>query len=142
MSRSARRRVLVVGIYLTDHPNTAKHVIDELGRSVDWLIEQRWAAMGRADPSAAVTSATVARHRALAPKFIVLNRLLAGQPLDDYDYVVLCDDDIALSEGFLDSYLRLVERYDLALSQPARTHDSFVDHWFVSQLFGIEARRT
>jgi hypothetical protein len=56
--------------------------------------------------------------------------------------VIVADDDISLPAGFLDSYLGLVERYDFALAQPARTFTSFTDHQFVTQLQGIQARET
>ncbi len=44
--------------------------------------------------------------------------------------------------GFLDSYLALVSRHKFAVAQPARTHDSYIDHRFVEQLDGIDARWT
>jgi hypothetical protein len=47
-----------------------------------------------------------------------------------------------MPSGFLDSYLRLVREHDFALCQPARTHDSYIDHAFVEQLDGLTARRT
>lgn len=62
--------------------------------------------------------------------------------LGRYRYVIVTDDDIELGEGFVDGFLRLTEKYRLALSQPARTHDSYIDHFFVAQLLGVEARIT
>lgn len=62
--------------------------------------------------------------RARAPgdagKFENLNRLLeeAGQP-DDFDWLLVLDDDIALPRGFLDRFLFLAERFELLLAQPA-----------------------
>ena len=44
--------------------------------------------------------------------------------------------------GFLDRYLACVGAHDLALCQPARTHDSYIDHPFVEQLDGLTARWT
>jgi hypothetical protein len=35
-----------------------------------------------------------------------------------------------------------IGKYDFALAQPARTHDSYIDHRFVEQLDGITARQT
>ena len=55
---------------------------------------------------------------------------------------MVCDDDVTLPEGFLDAYLEVVAAYDFALAQPARSHDSFIDHPFVEQLNGLSARQT
>jgi hypothetical protein len=42
----------------------------------------------------------------------------------------------------VDRYLALVERHDLALAQPARTHESYIDHAIVERLDGLAARQT
>lgn len=76
------------------------------------------------------------------PKFALLNELLVAASLPDFDYVIVCDDDVLLPEAFLDRYLACVEQHDFALSQPARTHDSFTDHPFVERLDGLTARWT
>jgi hypothetical protein len=52
------------------------------------------------------------------------------------------DDDIILPANFVDRYLELIVRYDFAFAQPARSHDSFIDHPFVEQLDGLLARWT
>jgi len=57
-------------------------------------------------------------------------------------WVYLCDDDILLPNDFLDEFLFLQEKYDFAVAQPARTHNSYIDHQFVEQLDGLTARRT
>jgi len=36
----------------------------------------------------------------------------------------------------------MAQRFDFALCQPARTHDSYVDHCFVARLSGLLARQT
>jgi hypothetical protein len=139
---AAAGRVLVVGIYLTDRENRVHHVRQELGRSMRWLVEQRWIALGRSEPPldlAAVTSSVV---RDVRPKFELLNGLLQPNRLDPYDHVLVCDDDVHLPEAFLDRYLALVERHDLALAQPARAHGSYVDHSIVEQMDGLDARLT
>ncbi len=76
------------------------------------------------------------------PKFVLLNRLLAGVRLADYRYLVVVDDDIELPAGFLDCFLAIQERRGFTLAQPARTGDSFIDHHFVMQLVGVESRQT
>jgi hypothetical protein len=75
-------------------------------------------------------------------KFLLLNQLLAETDIDRYEFIVVCDDDIVLPSGFIDRYLELVTRYEFGLAQPARTHESFIDHPFVEQLDGLAARWT
>lgn len=118
--------VLAVGVCCVDQPNAFDSIADELSRSREWHVEQRWARVYR---------------DALSPKFTLLNELLRSD-WPQYDYVLACDDDIVLPAGFVDEYLEAVRRFDFALAQPARTHGSFIDHWFVEQLDGVDARRT
>ncbi len=54
---------------------------------------------------------------------------------------VITDHDVELPPFFLDRYLAWVRKYGFALAQPARTHDSYIDHRFVEQLDGITARQ-
>jgi hypothetical protein len=135
-------RLLAIGIYLSERENNVVGIHRELGRSREWQVEQRWIALGRAPLPPEVAHATAWHQRARRGKFVLLNRLLRDVDLDAYDFVLVCDDDIALPEGFVDRYLALVSRHDLALAQPARTHDSYIDHWLVEQLDGLAARRT
>ncbi len=55
-------------------------------------------------------------------KFQNLNALLAR--LDPADWTVVVDDDVDLPRRFLDRFIALCERFDLALAQPAQTLDS------------------
>jgi len=57
-------------------------------------------------------------------KFENLNRLLAEHPADGHDWLILLDDDIELSHGFLDRFLFLCERFSLKLAQPAHRLNS------------------
>ena len=139
---AATGRVLAVGIYLTDRENRVRQLWQELGRSRRWSVEQRWIALGRSEPPAEVVPMTSAVVRDLRPKFELLNGLLRPGKLDPYDYVLVCDDDVHLPEGFVDGYLELVQRHDLALAQPARAHGSYVDHAIVEQMDGLDARLT
>ncbi|HYI80965.1 MAG TPA: hypothetical protein VEW67_08915 [Thermoleophilaceae bacterium] len=55
-------------------------------------------------------------------KFENLNRLLAtAGPLEDFDWTIVCDDDVELAPRFLDRALALCERLELDLAQPAQT---------------------
>jgi hypothetical protein len=52
-------------------------------------------------------------------RFENLNRLLAAEPVDDHDWLLVLDDDVGLPRGFVDRFLFLCERFDLRLAQPA-----------------------
>ena len=55
-------------------------------------------------------------------KFENLNRLLAAAPpLDGFDWLIACDDDVELAPRFLDRALALCERLGLDVAQPAQT---------------------
>ncbi|MEJ7788561.1 MAG: glycosyltransferase [Thermoleophilaceae bacterium] len=76
-------------------------------------------ATDEADP--ALAQHTVATAMA-GGKFENLNRLLAAAPpLDELDWLVLVDDDVALAPRFLDRHIALCERLGLDLSQPAQS---------------------
>lgn len=134
--------VLVVGIYLLDKLNTAEPTIAELSASRDWSVDHVWVGLGSSPIPAALAPVTVRKVEERIPKFVLLNQMLAAIPTAKYDFILVCDDDIGLPAGFLDDYLRIVQRYDLALCQPARTHDSYIDHSFVERLDGLTARWT
>jgi hypothetical protein len=141
-SSGDRKPVLVVGIYLLDKENCAAATVAELSRSRDWAVEQKWVALGKSEVPQELAHVTVKKTDAIIPKFVLLNQLLETTLTSEYAYIIVSDDDIDVPPGFLDNYLRLVEQHDLALCQPARTHDSYIDHRFVEQLDGINARWT
>jgi len=143
--------VLIVGVYLLDKPSNIREIKSELGKSSRLGVEQRWIGLGTGSVPEEMADVTV--HKVIPPamKFPLLNQLLAKVILDGFEFVVVCDDDILLPENFLDRYLDSVTRYDFALAQPARTHDSFSPHMivdgfsghpFVEQLDGLLARQT
>lgn len=78
----------------------------------------------------------------LKPKCLLLNELLTDQDLTRYEYVIVSDDDIKLPDQFLDRYLAVQTLLAFAIAQPARTHNSFVDHCIVLQQAGAVARQT
>ena len=134
--------VLVVGVYLADRENTAEATVAELHRSSEWKVEQRWASLGVGPSTHTLEQVTVCRVASMTPKFVLLNRILANTDLSLFAFVIVCDDDVELPAGFLDDYLRLIGTYDFALGQPARTHASYIEHWFVEQRAGLTARQT
>ena len=135
-------RVLVTGVYLADHDNSAAAIAMEVRQSKRWEVEQKWIALGRAPIPEALATVTAWRVEEPRPKFALLNRILSECELDRYAFVLVCDDDIVFPAAFVDRYLDLVTKHDLALAQPARTHDSYIGHTFVERLDGLDARRT
>ena len=104
-----RRRVLVLAIERSDVPNILPAARDELLRSHH---EVRF----------------VSTDAGTRGKFENLNELLAANPANGYDWLLILDDDVALPPRFLDAFVFLAERFDLALAQPAhrwRSHAAY-----------------
>jgi hypothetical protein len=118
-----RRRVLVLAIERTDAPNLLEQAKRELARS-------------RHELEFAVIDA------ARGGKFENLNTLLAGHPPRGHDWLIVLDDDIALPRGFLDSFVFLAERFDLALAQPAHRRHSHAAWSVTRRRRGSVARET
>src|SRR5215467_7598486 len=137
---SQRPRVLFAGVYLAHRENTAKHISSVISRSQRVDLVQRWIALTGGQEARIDIPGTVAVVSEPMPKFPLLNRLLSD--LTAFDWVILCDDDIEIADGFVDALIAMAQRFDFALCQPARTHDSYVDHYFVTQLSGLLARQT
>ena len=135
-------RTLIVGVYLLDHENYADPISQEFSSADNWQVSQSWAALGNGAIPESLSHVTSLVAREPTPKFTLLNRLLAEHQLQEYEFVLVVDDDIRLPPHFLDDYLEVVSQCDFALAQPARTRQSFIDHLFVSQLPGIDARET
>jgi hypothetical protein len=136
------RRALVLGVYLAGRPNTAEHIAATLARSRDLEVRQQWVALGGEPPNGELGSVTALTVSEPTPKYSLLNRLLAEEDLDDFDFVLTTDDDIVLPNGFLDLFLGVQTGLGFDLAQPARTLNSFVDHPIVLQQRGVLARRT
>lgn len=115
-ARQAGQRVLVLSIY---RPGSL------LTRAIPRLSSERHdvtLALGATRaPAPALADGTVLSDLT-GGKFENLNRLLAtAEPLDRFDWLVVCDDDVELAPRFLDRALALCERLDLDLAQPAQT---------------------
>jgi hypothetical protein len=140
--KKSSNRVLVIGIYLADKTNLATHITSEFSNTHDWKVEQQWVCLGKRQPDSHMARFTVKITEEPSPKFLLLNQMLRSVELHDFEYIIVSDDDIVLPAGFMDSYLALVSCHNFAVAQPARTHDSYIDHRFVEQLDGINARWT
>ncbi|MGQ9659037.1 MAG: glycosyltransferase [Thermochromatium sp.] len=143
--RETDRRVLILGVYLPGIAHHADQITRELLSARDWEVDLYWAAVGSKGDGPQVPeleAKTLLHSPERVPKFVLLNRLLATVEIERYRYLVVVDDDIELSPGFVDRLLAIQEARDFTLAQPARTHDSYTDHAFVNQLLGVESRRT
>jgi hypothetical protein len=134
--------VLITGIYLANQANAIEHIVTQLNQSENYKVIQKWAALFGDAPSQTVKAVTTLKIENPQPKFVLLNKILSAEELNKYRYIVICDDDIRLCDDFLDNFLDFQEEYDFALAQPARTHNSYIDHPFVEQFEGLKARRT
>ncbi len=95
-----QRRVLALSIFRSEVPNLMAQTRQELERSRHQVQFEATEVGG-------------------AGKFENLNRLLTSFPVDGRDWLIVLDDDVRLPVGFLDSFLFLAERFDLAITQPA-----------------------
>jgi len=133
-------KVLVTGVALSDKPNNAASIMDGLASSQNWQLDQKWHVIG--ESVLPRTEHIVSSSMEKEEKYKILNRIIQEVNLGAYEYLFVIDDDIEIPPHFVDQYLQVVGRRHYALSQPARTHASYIDHFFVSQLLGIESRQT
>jgi hypothetical protein len=134
--------VLVVGVYLADKPNLAVPLTQSILQSEQWTVQCQWARLGSKLSGAPLASQTKLNISQRMDKYAIINLLLAEVAYSEFDYIFIVDDDIAIPDRFIDSYLEIVSKREFSLSQPARTHSSFIDHYFVAQLLGVESRLT
>ena len=100
-----RRRVLALAVQRAGEPNLLAAARGELARSRH---EVRFVATETGDKG----------------KFENLDELLASNPADGHDWLLVLDDDVELPKGFLDTFVFLSERFGLELAQPAHRHRS------------------
>lgn len=117
-------RVLVVGIYLADRVNTVTHLVSRFGQSTRCEVTQAWACMLTAQIPPSLSAVTVISFPEGKPKFPALNLIISKFDLDNFDYIIVCDDDIVLPFAFLDNYVAAQALAGFALAQPSRTRSS------------------
>lgn len=116
-----RRRVLAAGVEREDRDGLLGAAVAELRRSRH-EVEVRTGPAGERG------------------KWENLDRLIGPGGLGDRDWLLAIDDDVALPRGFLDSFLFLAERFDLALAQPAHRRRSHAA-WSVTRRQGSSVVR-
>jgi hypothetical protein len=75
-------------------------------------------------------------------KFENLNALLAAHPPDDYDWLLVIDDDVDLPRHFLDAFLHEAEGARFKLAQPAHRLHSHAAWEVTRRRRGSSARAT
>jgi GT2 family glycosyltransferase len=111
----APRRVLVAGIY---GPGSLLPEALEQLRSDKHGVAFALGAAGEGDPRLAAHTVASGLD---GGKFQNLNRVLSDAELDDFDWLLIVDDDLRLPPRFLDRFVALCERFELDLAQPAQT---------------------
>ncbi len=120
-----RRRVLVLGVERPERRELAAAIRSELERSRH-EVELRF---GPPEDRG---------------KFENLNLLLAAHPVavEEYDWLLVVDDDVVLPRGFLDRLVYLAERFDFQLVQPAHRARSHAAWRVTRRRAGAVARQT
>lgn len=134
--------VLVLGIYLAKRQNNVTDIVATIAQTRSFQVTQRWVALLGEPPNGPVADVTVDLVTRPTPKSAIINAQIDAVDLESFDYVVLCDDDVVLPSGFLDSLLGLQERLEYRIAQPARTLNSYIDLPIVEQHPGLLARQT
>jgi hypothetical protein len=137
-----KKSVLVLGIYLADRDNAIEHIVEELSKSSNYLVDQKWIALFGKAPSLDVSLVTKKIFHTGTPKYILLNYLLSTTAWRLYDFIIFVDDDIWFPAEFIDDFLEIQQHCDFAVAQPARTHNSFISHVITEQVDGAIARQT
>src|SRR5258706_8660691 len=133
-------RVLVCGVYLADRENLAGSEMAELGASRHHRVTQRWIALDINGGGICDLPHTGATIKVQTPKFTLVNGLI--EDVQDFDRLIVCDDDVQFPARFLDDFLALVDEFSFAIAQPARTPDSYIDHFITTQMPGLRGRQT
>jgi hypothetical protein len=133
-------RVLVCGVYLADRDNLARSEMVELAASARHQVTQRWIALDINGNGVCGLPHTVATVKVQTPKFSLVNGLI--EDVQDFDRLIVCDDDVQFPARFLDDFLALVDEFAFAISQPARTPDSYIDHFITTRMPGLRGRQT
>jgi len=129
------RSVLLLAVYRSANATTVGRLVDDaLGRG--WNV-RLWALDRTAPSLAAVTVG-----EGVGDKFPLLNRLVEGQDLERFDWVVAADDDFVFIGGSLVELLDVAEAAGLDHLQPAHTELSHRDIEFTVRRPLSVARRT
>ena len=139
---AAPLRVLVLGVYMADRMNTAEHLVEAFRSSGRLQVEQRWVALNGTTSSPALREVTSMVATGPEPKYALLNHLLRPTDVEEFDFIIACDDDIYMRRGFVEAFIAYQEMFGFAMAQPARAWHSHFDHMFVLRRPWLRARQT
>jgi hypothetical protein len=111
----------LLSIYRRDNRDAVGRLVEE-ARSAGW----RTALWALDEPVPELREATAGSGP--GPRTELLNRLASWVDPRADEYVVIADDDIAVTRGGLDELLRMASRARLGLAQPAHDWKSFSSH--------------
>jgi hypothetical protein len=115
------QKALIVGVYRYANAPLLVRIAAEAKRH-KW--EVRFWALDQTHPLLESYSFGIGK----GSKFNLLNRLIHGKNMSDFDWIVVVDDDIAFEYGSLNAFLALAARAGMAIAQPAHTASSFSSH--------------
>jgi hypothetical protein len=115
------QKVLIVGIYRYANAPFLVRIAAEAKRH-KW--EVRFWALDQTHPLLEPYSHGIGK----GSKFNLLNRLICGKNMSDFDWIVVVDDDIEFEYGSLNTFLALAARAGMAIAQPAHASKSFSSH--------------
>lgn len=138
----SRYKVLIVGIYLADRKNFAEHLIQRFNQARGIEIQQAWAAMLKDDIPENLVEHTKLLYKEGKPKFIAINELINLHRIEEFDYIIVCDDDIIIPNNFLDAFISAQSSCDFSIAQPARTATSCGSKAITISQTGTYARQT
>ncbi len=118
-----RLKVLIVGVEVATRPESMQRVRDTLPRSRhDVVFETKdVAGLGR---------------------FENLNILVSRHRLEEFDWLIITDDDIAVPTNFLDQFLFVLQHFGFKIGQPAHNLVSYATFKVTRRHWGTIARRT
>lgn len=119
------RRVLLVGIEVPGRASDIHNVLNRI---------QRYSRH-------AVSTTIVPMVEGLG-KFANAERALSGINLNDFDWLLIADDDIAFGSRMLDRLITVSEKADLSISQPAHMRSSFAGYEVTLRKAGALVRET
>jgi hypothetical protein len=141
-SPTNRPAVLIVGVYVSRVKHFAAELSLEYASSKHCQVTQRWASLGRISDNLELAKVTEFECLAGEAKFSILNTLLKGIDLSQFDFIVVSDDDISVQPGFLDAFIGIQQTFGFSICQPARSWTSSIDHQIVRRRSGCVARQT
>ena len=135
-------KVLVLGIYIGDRENTIEHLLDAFASSTGIVVQQRWIALNKisSHPDVQEVTTRLCSHR--VSKYSLVNTLLEVDDLQNFDFIIMSDDDIYLKRNFLPAFLAHQIQLGFAVAQPARAWHSHFDLSFSLRRPWLRARQT